>query len=159
MKLKHKRLHFSFQKVKWMWPRPTKTPIRSHQLRTASHDQRESPCPWKPPERRREDRLEGCCEWGDVMAPAPRSLLRRQREREEKGEKKRRTRTLPKEARATFHRRVLAPDSSSACQASVRDAARKVLSCGSGAETRRKWRNSTAQMWTRAAGVSDCIRN
>lgn len=65
---------------------------------------------------------------------------------------------LPKEARATLHRRVLAPDSSSACQASVRDAARNVLSCGSGAETRRKWRNATAQMWTRAAGVSACIR-
>lgn len=59
---------------------------------------------------------------------------------------------LPKEA---LHRRVHAPDSSSACQASVRDAARNVLSCGNGAETRRKWRNATAQMWTHAAGASD----
>lgn len=66
---------------------------------------------------------------------------------------------LPKEACATLQQRVLAPDSSSACQASVRDAARNVLSCGSGTETRRKWRNATAQMWTRAAGASDCIRN
>lgn len=143
-----------------------KTPVRSHQLRTASHDQRETPCPWKPPERRREDRLEGYCEWGDVMAPAPKSLLRGQRKRGEKGERRRRrtrrrTRMwmLPKEARTTLHRRVLAPDSSSACRASVRDAVRNVLSCGSGTETRRKWRNATAQMWTRAAGVSDCIRN
>ena len=59
-----------------------KTLVRSHQLGTASQDQRENPSPWKPPERRREDRLKGYCEWGDVMAPAPKSLLRRQRERE-----------------------------------------------------------------------------
>lgn len=66
---------------------------------------------------------------------------------------------LPAEARATSQRRVLAPDSSRACQASVRDAVRNVLSCGSEAETRRKWEKATAQMWTRAEGVSDCIRN
>lgn len=66
---------------------------------------------------------------------------------------------LPAEARATLQRRVRAPDSSRACQASVRDAVRNVLSCGSEAETRRKWEKATAQMWTRAAGVSDYIRN
>lgn len=41
---------------------------------------------------------------------------------------------LPKEARASLHRRVLASDSSSACQASVRDVVRNVPSCGSGDE-------------------------
>lgn len=66
---------------------------------------------------------------------------------------------LPAEARATLQRRVLAPDSSPACQASVRDAVRNVLSCGSGAEPRRKWKNASAQMWTRAAGLSGCDRN
>lgn len=66
---------------------------------------------------------------------------------------------LPAEARATLQRRVLAPDSSPACQASVRDAVRNVLSCGSEAEPRRKWKNATAQMWTRAAGLSGCDRN
>lgn len=73
-----------------MSPRPRKTrpktPVRSRQLRTASHDQRETLCPWKPPERRREDWLKGYCEWGDVTTPAPESLLRRQREREEEEE-------------------------------------------------------------------------
>lgn len=63
---------------------PYQQPGRSAEKKPPlSIDQPETPSPWKPPRRRREGWLEGCCEWGDVTAPAPESLqLRSRRKRE-----------------------------------------------------------------------------
>lgn len=107
--------------IEWTWPPPKKKspiprfgPTRLINWEPPLTDQPETPCPWKPSQRRREGWLEGCCEWGDVTAPAPGSLLQRQRERgwkRQTGEKERKTARLPllAEVRTTLRRRALAP--------------------------------------------------
>lgn len=115
----------------------------------------ETPYLWKPPQRRREGWLEGCCEWGDVTAPAPESLLQRQRGRKrERGERRNREEERQGEAAAAaaaaagdslgFVPTCSCANSSPVCQASVRGAERNVHSCGSERMKGRKWKNPIA---------------
>lgn len=138
-------------------------------------DQPETPCPWKPPQRRREGWLEGCCEWGDVTAPAPESLLQRQSERgerlrkrenrgEEKGSKGEAAAAAAAAASAggslDFAPTRSCANSSPACHASVRGVVRNVHSCGERKEDWEKMEKCLLhQMWTQTAVASDCIRN
>ncbi|KAM7375918.1 hypothetical protein PAMP_005679 [Pampus punctatissimus] len=135
----------------------------------------------KPPQRRLEGWLEGCCEWGDVTAPAPESLLQRPSERGEGKEEEGRegeagarlllevevlevevleVEVLEVEVllvRSALHRRALAPiHHLSACQASVWS----VTAAAATPKKRRNWKNPFApDVDKQTAGPPDDIRN
>lgn len=138
-------------------------------------DNSETPSPWKPPQRRREGWLEGCCEWGDVTAPAPESLLQkteRERERREEGKEKQgrekgreRERLLlleeleEVEVRSALHRRALAPIHHLSVRHQSGASCEMYTAVGARGRRGENGKILLHQMWTQTAGAPDYIRN